>query len=125
MKKKIAFVINPISGTGSKNSIPDLIHSDLDTTLFEPQILFTESRFHGRDLANGFAEAGYYAVVAVGGDGTVNEVARSLIHTDTALGIIPIGSGNGLARHLNIPLNIKKAIETKARKGASWLILKK
>jgi YegS/Rv2252/BmrU family lipid kinase len=112
MKKKIAFVINPISGTGSKNSIPDLIHSDLDTALFEPQILFTESRFHGRDLANGFAEAGYYAVVAVGGDGTVNEVARSLIHTDTALGIIPIGSGNGLARHLNIPLNVKKAIET-------------
>jgi diacylglycerol kinase family enzyme len=48
--------------------------------------------------------------VAVGGDGTVNEVARSLVHTNTALGIIPCGSGNGLARHLCVPMDIKKAI---------------
>ena len=52
-----------------------------------------------------------FAVVAIGGDGTINEIARSLVHTKTALGIIPCGSGNGLARHLQIPMEPKKAIE--------------
>jgi YegS/Rv2252/BmrU family lipid kinase len=50
-------------------------------------------------------------VVAIGGDGTINEIARSLVHTDTALGIIPCGSGNGLARHLRIPMEPKAAID--------------
>lgn len=52
-----------------------------------------------------------HAVVAIGGDGTINEIARSLVHTKTALGIIPCGSGNGLARHLQISMEPKKAIE--------------
>jgi YegS/Rv2252/BmrU family lipid kinase len=112
MKKKIAFIINPISGTGTKNSIPDIIRDNLDAGQFQPEIIFTQSRFHGRELAKQFADENYFAVIAVGGDGTVNEIARSLIHTQTSLGIIPIGSGNGLARHLQIPLNVKKAVET-------------
>lgn len=111
MKQKIAFVINPISGTGSKESIPNMIREQLDGDLFEPEIVFTDHRFHGRELAKQFVEKNFYAVIAVGGDGTVNEVARSVIHTDTALGIIPVGSGNGLARHLQIPMNVKKAVE--------------
>lgn len=111
MKKKIAFIINPISGTTPKQEIPDIIMNVLDTTRFEPEIFFTSHRFHGMELANTFGVNQYYAVVAVGGDGTVNEVARSLIHTQTALGIIPTGSGNGLARHFHIPLNVKKAVE--------------
>ena len=61
-------------------------------------------------MAQRFANEGYYAVVAVGGDGTVNEVAGGLIGTQTALGIIPVGSGNGLARHLHISMQPEKAI---------------
>jgi diacylglycerol kinase (ATP) len=111
MKQKIAFIINPISGTGSKNNLPELIRDNLDMSQYAPEIITTEHRFHGRDLAKDFAAKDYYAVVAVGGDGTVNEIASSIIHTDTALGIIPNGSGNGLARHLDIPMNVKKAVQ--------------
>lgn len=111
MKKKIAFIINPFSGTGKKEDIPALIQDGLDNELFEIEIVFTEYQGHGTELAKSFVEKGFQIVVAVGGDGTVNEIGRSLIHTNTSLGIIPIGSGNGLARHLGIPMNTKKAIK--------------
>lgn len=111
MRKKIAFIINPISGTGPKHDLPKLILDHLDATVFDAEIRMTEHRHHGRELARDFVGQQYDAVVAVGGDGTVNEVASSLVHTSTALGIIPVGSGNGLARHLTIPLNVKKAVE--------------
>lgn len=111
MKKKIAFIINPVSGNNPKKDFPKIITEHLDDSIFDVETVFTEYRFHGRTLTEQFVKAGYYAVVAVGGDGTVNEVARSLRHTHTALGIIPAGSGNGLARHLKIPMNVKKAVE--------------
>lgn len=111
MKSKIAFIINPFSGTGKKEDIPALIRKELDTEVFEPEIVFTAQRGHGTELAKAFVDKGFSMVVAVGGDGTVNEVGRSLIHTNTSMGIIPIGSGNGLARHLGIPMNTKKAIK--------------
>lgn len=111
MKSKIAFIINPFSGTGKKEDIPSLIKQELDKEVFEPEIVFTQHRGHGTELAKEFVDKKYQIVVAVGGDGTVNEVGRSLIHTDTSLGIIPIGSGNGLARHLGIPMNLKKAVK--------------
>lgn len=111
MKTKIAFIINPFSGTGKKEDIPALIQKELDALLFEPEIVFTGYRGHATELAKTFVDEGFVAVVAVGGDGTVNEVGRSLIHTNASLGIIPIGSGNGLARHLGIPMNTKKAIK--------------
>lgn len=109
--KKIAFIINPISGTHSKKKLPELIDSILDKERFQAEIVFTEYQGHGTELAKRYAEQGYYAVVAVGGDGTVNEIGRALIHTPTAMGIIPIGSGNGLARHLGISMVTKKAIK--------------
>ena len=111
MKKNIAFVINPKSGTGTKSDLETIIGEQLDKDLFNHEIVYTQERFHGRELAKQYVEANFHAVVAVGGDGTVNEVARSLIHTETALGIIPIGSGNGLARHLGMSMNTKKAIQ--------------
>ena len=111
-KKEISFIINPISGTHSKEEIPKIIESVLDPEQFHPELLYTEYAGHASEIAKDCAQKGKDIVVAVGGDGTVNEVARSLTHTQTALGIIPCGSGNGLARHLCLPINIKKAVET-------------
>ena len=109
---KIAFIINPKSGTASKNSLPDIIKKNLDDKKFEQiEIVETAHRHHATELAQHFAEKGFNAVVAVGGDGTVNETARGLLHTETALGIVPVGSGNGLARHLNIPMDAAKALQ--------------
>ena len=111
MKKKIVFIMNPISGTGSKASIPHLIDSTLNKELFEYEIKTTERAGHASQLAREAKEQHVDIVVAVGGDGTVNEVARAIVHSDTALGILPCGSGNGLARHLLLPMNLKKSIE--------------
>ena len=110
-KMKITFIVNPISGTSSKEHIPELIDEMLDHERFDHEVRMTEYRGHAAEIAREAAAAGVDIVVAVGGDGTVNEVARSLVHTQTALGIIPSGSGNGLARHLCIPMNNSKALE--------------
>ena len=110
-KKSIIFIVNPISGTHEKDDMPKLIDEHLDTTLFRHEVVFTEYAGHAAELARHYADKGIDVVVAVGGDGTINEVARSLVHTQTALGIIPCGSGNGLARHLCIPLDPVRAIQ--------------
>lgn len=110
-KKRIIFIINPISGTNNKDEIPQLISEHLDQQQFDYEVRFTEYAGHAAEIARQSATEGADIVVAVGGDGTVNEVARSLVHTQTALGIIPCGSGNGLARHLCIPIDTVKAIE--------------
>ena len=110
-KKNITFIINPISGTRSKEETPNLIEANLDKTKFDYELRMTEYAGHAAEIALECVERGQDIVVAVGGDGTVNEVARSLTHTNTALGIIPCGSGNGLARHLCLPMDTKKAID--------------
>ena len=102
--------MNPISGTSNKKGIPDLIRSGIDSERFDYEIRLTEYAGHAADIAAEARDNHVDVVVAIGGDGTVNEVARSLVHSETALGIIPCGSGNGLARHLLLPLNVKKAI---------------
>lgn len=109
-KKKILALINPISGTLNKASLPKAIDKIIDSEKFEIEIKHTEHAKHAYELSKEAAGNGYYGVLAIGGDGTVNEVASALCDTETALGIIPLGSGNGLARHLRIPLNIDKAI---------------
>lgn len=111
--KNIAFIINPISGTNSKNKkkLPKTIMQLLDPEQWLPNIVFTERPHHATELATQFARMGFDAVVAVGGDGTVHEVAEGLRGTATALGILPLGSGNGFARHLSIPVNANRAIE--------------
>ena len=110
-RRKIVFIINPISGSRSKDEIPKLIGSVLDRNLYDGEIKFTEYAGHAAEIAKECVASHVDIVTAVGGDGTVNEVARSLVHTSTALAIIPCGSGNGLARHLCIPLEPKKAIQ--------------
>ena len=111
MKKKAVFVINLISGTSDKAAIPGLIDQYLDKTKFEYEIAITQYAGHASEIASKAKDDGVDVVVAVGGDGTVNEVARAIVHSNTALGIIPCGSGNGLARHLRLPLNVRKAID--------------
>ena len=109
-KKSIVFILNPHSGTQSKMELPALIDSTLDKEMYCHRVVFTEYPGHAADIAEQCVKDNTDIVVAVGGDGTINEVARSIVHSNTALGIIPCGSGNGLARHLCIPLDPKKAI---------------
>ena len=110
-KTKIAFVINPVSGTKKKDHVPGLIDKILDKNWFEPIIVLTKKAGHATDLTREFVAQGVPIVVSVGGDGTVNEIGRALVDTKTAMGILPFGSGNGLARHMQIPIDTAKAID--------------
>lgn len=110
-KKRIVFVVNPISGTQGKKAILKWIDERLDRSIYDYSIVKTEYAGHASQIAAAAVQDKVDVVVAIGGDGTINEIARSLVHTDTALGIIPCGSGNGLARHLRIPMEPKAAIE--------------
>lgn len=109
--RTILFIINPKSGTDKKLYVRQIIGKKIDVSKFSYQVRYTEYAGHAEVLAREAVEKGTDIVVAVGGDGTVNEVARALIHTQTALGIIPCGSGNGLARHLQLPMDPEGAIQ--------------
>ena len=110
-KKRIVFVVNPISGTQGKKAILKWIDERLDQSIYDYSIVKTEYAGHATQIAANAVQEKVDVVVAIGGDGTINEIARSLVHTNTALGIIPCGSGNGLARHLRIPMEPKAAID--------------
>jgi diacylglycerol kinase (ATP) len=109
-KKKLLFIVNPISGSAHKESFPAFVDRVLDKSSYDYQIKYTERPKHASEISSEAVAAKTDVVVAVGGDGTINEVARCLINTETHLGIIPSGSGNGLARHLGIPLNYEGAL---------------
>jgi diacylglycerol kinase (ATP) len=109
MKIETYYIMNPKSGTTSqakKNKIISYIRHQKNTVLLE-----TAHAGHATDLAREAVQQGAQKVVAVGGDGTVNEVASGLLNSTAALGIVPIGSGNGLARHLGVPMNPFAAIK--------------
>ena len=118
-KNKILFIMNPISGTLKKAGIPKIVEETIDKGFYDYSIAETNYVGHACDMAKEARDNGYYAVIAVGGDGTVNEVARSLTHSNTALGIIPCGSGNGLARHLMLPMDVRKAVDLFRKAGLS------
>jgi diacylglycerol kinase (ATP) len=99
-KKRVRFIINPHSGVRKRINLENLIAQELDKTQFDYHITYTEYAGHATELAAEAVTEGYDMVVAVGGDGSVNEVAKSLIGTDTVLGILPAGSGNGFAMYL-------------------------
>jgi diacylglycerol kinase (ATP) len=108
--KNILFIINPISGVGKQKGIEKLLREGIDPARYTFSIAETEHPGHAVTLSREASAKGTEIVVAIGGDGTVNETATGLVGTKTALGIIPTGSGNGLSRHLGIPMNIRKAI---------------
>lgn len=105
-------IINPISGSGKKKNIEANLAKHLDKSKFELHIKHTRYAGHGSELAKEAIANGYDLVLAVGGDGTINEIAKSLVFSNVALGVIPCGSGNGFARHLKIPMNTTKAIKS-------------
>ena len=109
--KNIVFIMNPISGTVSKSAIPSMIEKLLDKELFSYDIRETQYAGHATEIAHQAIDEGVDIVCAIGGDGTVNEVGRALIGSQTALAIIPCGSGNGLARHLMLPMDAGKALK--------------
>lgn len=111
MKKKIIFIVNPHAGVDRLKSIETAIVKKLDLDKFDWSIAQTRYPKHGQLIAEEAVKAGTDVVVAVGGDGSLNDVIQSLAGTDTVLGIIPMGSGNGLARSAGIPLNLDEAIK--------------
>ena len=110
-KTNILFIINPISGGKQKKNIPALIDTHLDKTRFNANFSFTEYVGHAAEIAAEASSKNFDVVVAVGGDGTINEVASKVMEQGKILGILPFGSGNGLSRFLKIPMNTVKAIE--------------
>jgi diacylglycerol kinase (ATP) len=108
--KKVKIVINPISGIKDKSKVPGLIESELDQTRFSSEIVYTEYRGHAREIAEASLTDGTDIILVVGGDGSINEIAEPLLHSNVTLGIIPGGSGNGIARHFGMKLNFKKAL---------------
>ncbi|WP_157687297.1 diacylglycerol/lipid kinase family protein [Jiulongibacter sediminis] len=102
-KQPILFVINPNAGTDRrKEGFKDLIHKYLDTNSFDPHIVFTERAKHATELTKTYYQQGIREFVAIGGDGTINEIGKELVNTEANLSLISKGSGNGLARHLNL-----------------------
>ncbi len=108
---KILFIINPILEKRHGMKVKDLVAESLDPALFEPSMVYSDFPGHARDLARKSLDR-YHVIVAGGGDGTVNEIGSQLIHSKVILGILPMGSGKGLARSLGIPIDIRKAVQT-------------
>lgn len=111
MKNKILFIINPKSGTGKYKRVPEKVAAYLDTDKYNYEICYTEYRGHASKLAAEAVSSHVYMVVVSGGDGTINEVVGALVGSETILGILATGSGNGLAHHMHLPFNLKKAIQ--------------
>ncbi len=109
-KKRFLFIVNPISGIGKQKNIPKIIDRHFDRPAYDFEIKVTEYAGHARQIAQA-ARSDFDVLVAVGGDGTMNETASQLIGTDTALGIIPLGSGNGFARHLGLSTDPVRAVQ--------------
>ena len=110
-KQTILFIVNPKSGVSNKKRVPQLVEKYIDRERYDHEIVYTQHAGHAVELAKDAAMRGIDVVVAVGGDGTLNEVGRGLVHTNTAMGVIPCGSGNGFARHLGMPMSIKGSID--------------
>lgn len=110
-KKDILFIINPISGVRRGKNLVSNIKKHINKEKFNYQLKFTQYPGHAISLSKEAVEKNMDIIVAVGGDGTINEVASQMIGSSSVLGIVPLGSGNGLARHLGIPRLIPSAMK--------------
>ncbi len=111
-KKRVLFIVNPVSGVNQsrKSMLADVVAARFDPELFEWEIRLSESAVHVQKLSREATAAGVDIIVAVGGDGTINEIAQVLVDSSAVLGIIPAGSGNGLAHFLKIPFKLEEAL---------------
>lgn len=121
MKNKIIFIINPISGVGRHKAIEKLIDQKLNKNIYDYELAYTKAPKHAIELSKQGALESFKIIVAVGGDGSVNEVSRGVIGSDSTLAILPCGSGNGTARHMKIPLNLVKAMDIINRGNSSTI----
>jgi len=110
-KNKVFFVVNKYSGTGFQDALEGKIIDTCAQFNIEATIEYTQHKGHATNLARNAVGHGYARIFAMGGDGTVNEVAQGVVNTSSEMGIIPTGSGNGLARHLHIPLKTATALQ--------------
>lgn len=110
MKNRILFIVNPISGIGKQKIIEQAVEKYIDKAVFDTHFAYTQYSGHAEDICHNAVNR-YNIIVATGGDGTVNEVSRPLINSNSILAVIPTGSGNGFARFFKIPLKINEAIK--------------
>lgn len=110
-KQKIRFIINPISGKKHKESLPEQIKKHLDHSKFDYEICISQYAGHAAILAKDAINQHIDILAVAGGDGSINEAGSPLIGSDMALAVIPCGSGNGLSRCLNIPLDPIMALQ--------------
>lgn len=122
MKHKIIFIVNPISGHHNKSHFPNLVENYIDKNKYDYTIVFTEYANHATELTMKAIDDGYEYIAAVGGDGTINEVAKCMIGKEQTLVIIPFGSGNGLARHLGLHFKVEKLIKDVINNGRRYKI---
>jgi len=108
---KTAFILNPFSGYTLKEKQISRISGYIDRHVKNAEIIISENKGDASEITRRKIKEGIERIIAIGGDGTVNEIARVLVDTEIALGIIPTGSGNGLARHLRIPMRFEKAVD--------------
>ncbi|MBN1340334.1 MAG: diacylglycerol kinase family lipid kinase [Bacteroidales bacterium] len=107
--QNIVFIINPLAGGKDKSDLIRMIRAEFDPAKYNVRIEQTKYPGHSKEICMDIPEKSI--VVAVGGDGTVNETVAGIAGRDITMGIIPVGSGNGLARHLRIPVNPEKALQ--------------
>lgn len=118
---RILFIVNPVSGFGLGWEVPYRLRRIAAYRELEYHVRFTEYAGHAREMAARAGEQGFTHVVAVGGDGTVNEVGTALMGTDVAMGIVSLGSGNGFARHLGFSLGMTRALKQLLSSRATWI----
>jgi YegS/Rv2252/BmrU family lipid kinase len=119
---KVRFIFNPHSGSNRRNPhLRDKAAEFIAHCGWDGSVVSTERPRHATELARAAVDDGCELVVAIGGDGTMNEVASALVNTPATFGLIPCGSGNGLGRHLGIPRAGKGAFRTLAESAVTTI----
>lgn len=110
MQRKILFIVNPNAGKKISGKLIETIRNEIPSNIFN-EIIIWKDKDHFQEIADTLKTGQFTDAIAVGGDGTVNQVAKTIINTNIAFGIVPAGSGNGLARSLGISMKIEEAIK--------------
>ncbi len=120
MGRNFIFFINPMAGTSAKKNLPDIIGSRCREKNFAYEILNTNAKGDYTFLKEKTEKNKITDIIICGGDGTISKIVSFLVHSNISIGIIPLGSGNGLAFTAGIPVNIHKAIDIIFNNNAVW-----